>query len=70
MRLGPDGSLYVAVFGDGCVTHISPTGDEIRRYPIPGGQRVTNLCFAPDHGSLYVTEADSHTVVQLFLCDK
>lgn len=67
MRLGHDGCLYVALFGDGCVAVISPSGETVRRYPIPTGKLVTNLCFAADGRSLYVTEAASHSVVQVTL---
>ncbi|MBV9850674.1 MAG: SMP-30/gluconolactonase/LRE family protein [Armatimonadetes bacterium] len=65
MRLAPDGSLYVALFGDGCVAEVSPSGEVVRRLPVPGGKNVTNLCFAPDARSIYVTEAESGTIVQV-----
>ncbi len=64
LRLGPDGSLYVAVFGDGVVVKVSPQGKVLARLPV-GGQNPTNLCFTPEGTALYVTEAETHTLVFL-----
>ena len=65
MRLGPDGDLYAAIYGEGVIARISPSGEVVARLPVGAGLRPTNLCFAPDGGSLYVTEADSGTVVRM-----
>ena len=67
MRWGRDGCLYVALYGDGCVVKVSAGGEIVHRYPVPFGKSVTNLCFAPDGQSLYVTEAESHTIIRVWL---
>lgn len=65
MRWGPDGHLYAALFGAGVVARISPDGEVVARLPVGAGLRPTNLCFAPGGRSLYVTEADSGTIVRI-----
>ncbi len=67
MRLGRDGFLYAAIYGEGVIAKISPAGEVVHRYAIQVGQHCTNLCFAPDQRSLFVTETDTNTVVQLRL---
>jgi len=67
MRLGRDGFLYAAIYGEGVIAKVSPQGDVVRRYDVGVGQHPTNLCFAPDGHSLYVTETDSNTIIQLRL---
>jgi len=64
LRLGPDGYLYAAVFGDGVVAKVSPEGEVLARLPV-GGLNPTNLCFAPDGHALYVTEAETHSLIYL-----
>ena len=64
LRLGPDGCVYAALFGDGVVAKVSPEGAVIARWPV-GGQNPTNLCFAPDGRGLYVTEAQTHSLIFL-----
>lgn len=64
MRLARDGSLYVAIFGDGVVAQVSPSGQILRRLPV-GGKNPTNLCFARGGKSLYVTETETNTLVQV-----
>lgn len=65
MRLGRDGFLYAAIYGEGVIARISPQGEVVHRYDVGGGKHPTNLCFARDGKSLYVTETDSNTVIQL-----
>ena len=67
MRLGHDGFLYAAIYGEGVIAKISMQGEVVHRYDIQVGKHPTNLCFAPDQKSLYVTETDTNTVVQLRL---
>ncbi|BDI28383.1 hypothetical protein CCAX7_004340 [Capsulimonas corticalis] len=65
MRFSKDGFLYVAVFGDGLVVKIDPSGQIVDRYPVNAGKNITNLCFSKDGKSIYVTETQSNTVVQI-----
>ena len=67
MRLGRDGFLYAAIYGEGVIAKISMQGTVVRRYAVQAGKGCTNLCFAPDQRSLYVTETDTNTIVQLRL---
>ena len=67
MRLGSDGFLYAAIYGEGVIAKISPQGEVVRRYAVEVGKHCTNLCFALDHKSLYVTETDSNSIIQLRL---
>ncbi len=64
LRLGADGCLYAAIFGDGVIAKVSAEGDVIARFPV-GGRNPTNLCFAPDGRALYVTEAETHSLIYL-----
>jgi len=67
MRLGRDGFLYVAVYGEGVIAKISPVGDVVHRYDVQVGKHCTNLCFTPDQKSLYVTETDTNTIIKMRL---
>lgn len=67
MRLGRDGFLYAAIYGEGVIAKISPQGEVVHRYPVVVGQHCTNLCFTQDGKSLYVTETDTNSVIQLRL---
>ena len=67
MRLGHDGFLYAAIYGEGVIAKISLQGEVVHRYPVIVGQHPTNLCFTQDGKSLYVTETDSNTVIELRL---
>jgi gluconolactonase len=67
MRLGRDGFLYAAIYGEGVIAKISPQGEVVYRYDVGGGKHPTNLCFAHDERSLYVTETDTNTIIQLRL---
>lgn len=64
MRWGPDGSLYAAIFGGGEVVRVSLAGEVTGRLAVPQGSRPTNLCFSAGGTALYVTEAESHSVVR------
>lgn len=62
MKFGADGSLYVAVFGQGDVSVLAPDGSVRKRLPV-NGSMPTNLAFAPDGGrKIYVTEVATGTV--------
>ena len=65
MRFSKDGDLYVAVFGEGVVVKIDPAGTIVERYRVNAGKNITNLCFSKDGKSIYVTETQSNTVVQI-----
>jgi gluconolactonase len=66
MRFGPHGHLYVAIFGSGVIVEcVSKHGKWSVQKTYEVGTGVTNLCFAADHKSLYVTETASNTVVQM-----
>lgn len=67
MRLGRDGFLYAAIYGEGVIAKISMQGKVVHRYDVQVGRHCTNLCFAPDGKSLYVTETDSNTIIRLTL---
>ncbi len=67
MRLGRDGYLYAAIYGEGVIAKISMAGEVVHRYDVQVGKHCTNLCFASDGRSLYVTETDSNTVIKLRL---
>lgn len=64
MRWGPDGHLYAAIFGGGDVVRVSPAGEVTGRISVPQGNKPTNLCFSEGGTALYVTEAESHSVVR------
>jgi gluconolactonase len=53
---GPDGRLYVAIFGQGQLAVLDPDGSIVGRIPT-GGAFPTNCAFGPD-GRLYVTECE------------
>lgn len=64
LRLGADGYIYAAIFGGGVVAKVSPQGEVVARLPV-GGQNPTNLCFAQNGRGLYVTEAETHSLIYL-----
>jgi D-xylonolactonase len=54
-----DGGVWVAVYGGGCVTRFTATGEFDRSLPVPA-QAVTSLCFAgADRRDLVVVTADN-----------
>lgn len=56
MAFGDDGRLYVAVYGQGDVTVLSPEGKVVDRLPT-AGKLPTNVAFAlPGEKKIYVTE--------------
>ncbi|MCJ7737115.1 MAG: SMP-30/gluconolactonase/LRE family protein [Anaerolineae bacterium] len=58
MKFGADGSIYVAVFGQGGVTVLSTDGMVVRRIKTAGSS-PTNLAFGPAGShSIYVTEVE------------
>ena len=67
MRLGRDGFLYAAIYGEGVIAKVSMMGEVVHRYDVQVGKHPTNLCFAPDQKSLYVTETDTNTIIRLGL---
>ncbi|MBS7700488.1 MULTISPECIES: SMP-30/gluconolactonase/LRE family protein [unclassified Chelatococcus] len=63
MALGADGLLYVAVFGQGCIKAVDPTGTIVAVYATPGS-RPTNCAFDPTgERGLVVTEAERGEVL-------
>jgi gluconolactonase len=65
MALGADGLLYVAVFGQGCIKSIDPTGAVVAVYAT-SGSRPTNCAFDPTGGlGLVVTEAERGEILSL-----
>lgn len=68
---GPDGmahdiagNLYVAVWGQGEVVVLDPSGDWLERIPT-AGSRPTNVAFHPERAELVVTEVETGTLQQL-----
>ena len=58
MAVGPDGNLYVAIFGAGLIQVLSPEGKLIRDINLPG-QNPTNCVFDPSGRlGLVVTESE------------
>ncbi len=53
MVVAPDGTLWVAMWGGGCVVQLAPDGALLQQLRIPA-PHVSSLCFAPG-GKLYVT---------------
>lgn len=53
MTVAPDGSLWVAMWGGGCVVQLAPDGSLLQQLRLPA-PNVSSLCFAPG-GKLYVT---------------
>lgn len=53
LERGPNGDLYVCLYGEGRILRLSPAGALIASISVPT-QYVTNITFAPD-GSAYVT---------------
>jgi len=53
LERGPDGDLYVCLYGEGRILRLSPQGRIVASIPVPTPY-VTNIAFAPD-GSAYVT---------------
>ena len=65
MRESPDGTLYVASYGDGMIVHLSREGAKLDVTPIAAGKNTTNLCLADGGRSMYVTETQSNTIVKV-----
>jgi gluconolactonase len=62
MKFAADGSLFVAVFGQGDVTVLDPQGKVSRRIPA-GGLHPTNIVFGPNGSRvIYVTEVETGSV--------
>lgn len=55
MAVAPDGSLWVAMWGGGCVLQLAPDGAALQQVRIPA-PHVSSLCFAPG-GRLFVTSS-------------
>jgi gluconolactonase len=64
MAFGADGNLYVAVFGQGDVTVLSPSGDVVGRI-VTAGSLPTNVAFGLEEQRIYVTE-DEFGRVEVF----
>jgi gluconolactonase len=62
MKFGADGNLYVAVFGQGDITVLGPSGAVVRRMKVVGSF-PTNLAFGPQNERrIYVTEVETGSV--------
>lgn len=63
MTLAPDGTLWVAMWGGGCVVQLAPDGAILREVTIPA-PHVSSLCFVGD-GRLLVTTSRMRLSPQL-----
>jgi gluconolactonase len=62
MKFGADGHLYVAVFGQGDITVLGPSGKVVKRMKV-AGSFPTNLAFGPrNERKIYVTEVETGSV--------
>jgi gluconolactonase len=55
LERGPDGDLYVCLYGEGRIVRLAPDGRLVRSIPV-ATPYLTNIAFAPD-GAAYVTGA-------------
>lgn len=53
MTLGPDGNLWVAMWGGACVVQIAPGGALLQQLPVPA-PHVSSLCFGAA-GTLFIS---------------
>jgi Entner-Doudoroff aldolase len=53
MTIAPDGSLWIAMWGGGCVVQLAPGGEWLQTVRLPA-PHVSSACFGP-RGTLYVT---------------
>jgi Entner-Doudoroff aldolase len=53
MTIAPDGSLWIAMWGGGCVVQLAPGGEWLQTVRIPA-PHVSSACFGPQ-GTLFVT---------------
>jgi gluconolactonase len=63
VALGDRGELYVAHLGLGVVWVIDERGRIVSNFESPEGVRVTNVAYSPDESIIYVTEADTGSVL-------
>nr|WP_255378646.1 SMP-30/gluconolactonase/LRE family protein [Pelomonas sp. KK5] len=54
MARAPDGSLWVAMWGGGCVLRVGEGGAIEQRIAMPGTHHISSLCF-DDRGAMWVT---------------
>ncbi len=64
MEVGPDGRLFVALFGASAIGVISAEGEDLGRIEVPG-KNPTNVVLSPDGKSLFVTEAEKKQVLRI-----
>lgn len=62
MAVGPDGHVYVAIYGGGCIKVFDEEGVFLEDWPTPG-QNPTNCTFSPDGHELIVTEAEKGQLI-------
>ena len=63
MALGPDGNLYVAVYGTGKIHVLSQAGQVVSQLELPG-RNPTNCAFDPaDPARLVITEAEKGQIL-------
>ena len=67
MRFGPGGRLHVAHYGAGTVDVFPAAGAQAARAPaariVLPGRNPTNLCFSRDGRTMYVTEAETSSLL-------
>jgi len=65
MAYDSQGNLWVAAFGTGTITVVSPMGEMLDSYEA-GGKKPTNCCFGgPEFSTLYITEVETNSVYAL-----
>ncbi|GAB4250163.1 MAG: SMP-30/gluconolactonase/LRE family protein [Candidatus Methylacidiphilales bacterium] len=64
MEAGPDGRLFVALFGASALGVISTQGEDVGRIQLPG-KNPTNVTISPDGKNLFVTEAEKKQVLRI-----
>lgn len=61
MKFDAAGNLYCAVFGQGDVTVLGPSGKVVERLKTKGA-KPTNIAFAPSEPRIFVTEVETSSV--------
>lgn len=66
LAIGPDGQVYVAMYGGSCLRVFSSEGVFLHTIPLPG-QNPTNCTVSPDGTFLVVTEAERGQLLRVEL---
>jgi hypothetical protein len=64
MDVAADGTIYVALYGEGAVGVYNSAGEELQRIAVPS-QNVTSVALSADGQSLYVTEASTNDIYEI-----